>query len=235
MVSNELLESLFDHAPDTAFFVKDADGRYTLVNESLVERCGLRRKSELIGRHPTELFPAELAGSYAQQDRSVIRTGRPILDRLELHWFARRQAGWCLTTKLPLRDKGGHIVGLVGMSRDLRGPDHPQPVPAGLADALDHLENHFDEPLTPASLAAKADLSPTRFARLIRKIYRITPMQLISQTRINAASRLLRETDSSVADIAHACGFYDHSAFTRAFRSATGVTPSEFRKQSGVS
>jgi AraC-like DNA-binding protein len=40
---------------------------------------------------------------------------------------------------------------------------------------------------------------------------------------------LLAETDRSVADIAYACGFYDHSAMTRAFRSATNQTPSQFR------
>jgi AraC-like DNA-binding protein len=59
----------------------------------------------------------------------------------------------------------------------------------------------------------------------------LTPSQLIAQTRLAAASRLLRETSKPVADIAHACGFYDHSAFTRAFRSATGLTPTQFREQ----
>jgi transcriptional regulator GlxA family with amidase domain len=58
---------------------------------------------------------------------------------------------------------------------------------------------------------------------------KISPNQLITKTRIAAASRLLRETERSVADIALACGFYDHSAFTWAFRSATGGTPTEFR------
>jgi uncharacterized membrane protein YqiK len=53
--------------------------------------------------------------------------------------------------------------------------------------------------------------------------------QLITQTRLATASHLLRETDRPVADIAVDCGFYDHSAFTRAFRSVTDLTPSQFR------
>ena len=68
-----------------------------------------------------------------------------------------------------------------------------------------------------------------RFARLIKRIFRLTPNQLIMQTRIAAAARLLTESDRSVSDIAYECGFYDHSAMTRAFRSATRLTPTQFR------
>lgn len=95
---------------------------------------------------------------------------------------------------------------------------------------LEHLERRHAEALSPSSLALRAGLPPVRFARLIKRIFRVTPSQLITQTRLAAASRLLQETTQSVADIALACGFYDHSAFTRAFRLATGVTPTEFRR-----
>jgi AraC-like DNA-binding protein len=57
----------------------------------------------------------------------------------------------------------------------------------------------------------------------------MTPHQLITQTRLAAASHRLRETDRSVAELALHCGFYDHSAFPRAFRSVTGLTPTQFR------
>ena len=58
-VEMRLLEQLFDHTPDIAFFIKDAAGRYIVVNDSLVERHGLRRKSEMLGRRPREVchFP----------------------------------------------------------------------------------------------------------------------------------------------------------------------------------
>ena len=168
-----LLEQLFDHLPETAFFLKDTRGHYLAVNQSLVERCGLREKRELLGLHVRDIFPAELAKGYAAQDAAVLRSGRTILDRLELHWYARRRAGWCLTTKLPLRDESGRIIGLVGISRDLRAPGDRESIPASLANTLDHLENHFDEPLSPAVLARRAGLSPVRFARLIKRIFRL--------------------------------------------------------------
>jgi AraC-like DNA-binding protein len=180
-----------------------------------------------LGRDVTEVFPKRLAELYATQDQTVLRTGRPIIDHLELHWYARRQPGWCLTTKFPLRDATRSIVGVVGISRDLRAPG--EAIPATLARTLEYLENHCEDAISPRALAARANLPSVRFARLIKRIFRLTPNQLIAQTRLAAAARLLLETERSVADIAYACGFYDHSALTRAFRSATNLTPSQFR------
>lgn len=230
---HELLEALFDHLPDVAFFIKDTGGRYRVVNDSLVERCGLQRKEEIIGRNVHELFPPELAKVFAAEDQAVVQTGKPLLDRLELHWHPRRRPGWCLTTKLPLKDEHGRIIGVVGISRDIRGSSDRHAIPAGLARAVDHLEANYGSKLTPGSLAKIAGLAPQKFARLIHKVFRVTPVQLIAKTRLAAASQLLRETDDPVVDIAHACGYYDHSAFTRAFRNATGRTPTGYRKIRG--
>lgn len=226
-----MLEELFDHVPETAFFLKDRSGRYIAVNQSLVERCGLHKKSDLIGRHAKDIFPPELGERYAAQDQRVLRTGKPIVDLLELHWYARRRPGWCLTTKLALRDDKGQIFGLVGISRDLRAPGDKETIPASLARTLEYLESDYADVISPTALARHAGLPLVRFERLIKRIFRLTPSQLITQTRLAAASNLLRETEEPVAAIAHRCGFYDHSAFTRAFRSATGVTPTQFRAQ----
>ncbi|MEA3207426.1 MAG: hypothetical protein QOE70_483 [Chthoniobacter sp.] len=224
-----MVEALFDHVPDTAFFVKDRERRYVAVNQSFLERCGLRHKHEISGRSVRDIFPAELAARYAAQDDAVLRTGRAIVDRLEMHWQARRRSGWCLTTKLPIFDQTGNVVGLIGISRDLGFAGDTESIPASVAPTLELLEEKFSEPLSPAMLARRAGLSPVRFARLIKRIFRLTPSQLITQTRLAAAARMLEQTDLSVAEVALACGFYDHSAFTRAFRSATGQTPTQFR------
>jgi PAS domain S-box-containing protein len=224
-----MIEQLFDHIPETVFFLKDTSGRYIAVNQTLVERCSLSEKKDLLGRHVRDVFPVELAERYAAQDEAVLRTGRPMIDRLELHWYVRRRFGWCLSTKLPVTDHSGKIIGLVGISRDLRAPGDTDTIPAALASTLEYLEAHYEEAISPTLLARRAGLSTVRFARLIKRIFRLTPNQLIMQTRLAAASRLLRETDRSVADIAYDCGFYDHSALTRAFRSATDLTPTQFR------
>ena len=137
-----LAEELFDLVSDTIFFVKDAEGRYVAVNQSLVERCGRRHKREIIGKTVSELYPANLAAGYAFQDRMVLRTGRRILEKLELHLYPDRRRGWCLTSKIPLRN-AGRIVGLAGISRDIGALDKGHAIPASLAAAIGYLQRAF--------------------------------------------------------------------------------------------
>ena len=226
-----LLERLFDRSPDVAFFVKDAAGRYVAVNESLVARHGLKSKSQVIGKCPRDICPGDFGRIPTEQDVKVLRTGHPLVDHLELQWHRPNDAVWCLTTKLPILNSSGVVVGLIGFSRDIRVPVEPHEIPTGFGSALEEFEQSLSSEVTPAWLAIRSKVSPQRLARLTKRLYGLTPSQFITKSRIAAASLMLRDTDQSVADIAHACGFYDHSAFTRAFRSAIGITPSEFRSQ----
>lgn len=226
-----LLQTLFDQAPDVAFFVKDAQGRYVAVNESLVMRHGLKRKSDVIGKRPRDICPGDFGRLPSEQDAHVLRTGRPLIGHLELQWYRPHDPVWCLTTKLPICGADGKVIGLVGFSRDVRARIERHGIPADFATALEQFEQDLAEDVTAASLAQRSKLSPQRFARLTKRLFGLTPTQLITKTRIAAASRLLRETHMSVAQVAQATGFCDHSAFARAFRSATGVTPSAYRHQ----
>lgn len=229
-IDRTLLEELFDHTPDIAFFIKDAAGRYTTVNHSLVERHGLQSKAQMIGRRPADVCVGSFGRIPTEQDDFVLRTGRPIIEHLELHWLLPHRPVWCLTTKLPMRDAQGRVCGLIGISKDVRAPIPPREIQSGVAAALLHLETHYADSLSPSRLARIARVPRARFARITRRIFGLTPVQLITKTRIAAGSQLLRDTDRPVAAIAHECGFADHSAFTRAFRAATGVTPTEFRR-----
>lgn len=230
-VDPRLLEQLFDHTPDLAFFIKDDRGRYAAVNHSLVERHGLKAKHEMIGKRPSDVCPGDFGRIPAEQDAYVLRTGRAIIERLELQWYSPHKPVWCLTTKLPVLAPNGAVTGIIGISQDVRSPIRPKEIPAELAKALQRLETGYAEALTPAELAAAAGLPVARFARLVKRIFGISPIQLITKTRIAAASRMLRETDHSVAWIAQECGYYDHSAFTRSFRAVTSVTPTQFRAE----
>lgn len=227
----ELLEQLFDQSPDVTYFVKDVEGRYLSVNDSLALRHGLKQKSQVIGKRPSDICPGDLGRIPSEQDELVIRTGRPLLNHLELHWYKPNQAGWCLTTKLPICDGAGQVTGVIGISRDVRVPIEADEIPSSFASAISALEHNLQEMTTPAQLARKSKLSPQKLARLTKRLFGLTPSHLIAKIRLTAAARLLRETDQSVAEVAVSCGFYDHSAFTRAFRAATGVTPSEFRSE----
>jgi len=228
-----LAETLFDCLPDVVFFLKDTAGRYTAVNQTLVRRCGLRAKSDLLGRTAREVFPPPLGAAYHAQDRFVL-SGREIRDRMELHLYDDGTRGFCLTTKLPLFGPERRVSGMVGLSRDLHRPDESRAGYQALARAVDHLQAHYDRALRIDQLASLARLPVGRFKRLVHRVFHLTPRQLLVKTRIAAAARLLLESKTSLAELALACGYTDQSAFSRQFKATVGMTPRQFREaQSG--
>jgi AraC-like DNA-binding protein len=222
-------EALFDALPDVVFFVKDAEGRYVVVNQTLVQRCGRRHKSALIGRTPAEVFSHPFGQTYVAQDTAVLAGGNDIEDQLELHLYPSRDPGWCLTRKTALRDAAGRIVGLTGVSRDLAMADKKNPAYRRVAAAVNLIQEQYGQPLLLAELARTANMSVAQIERYFLRIFHLTPRQMIIQTRVDAASRMLGG-GASVAEIAQACGYGDHSAFTRQFKATTGVTPSQYRQ-----
>lgn len=221
-------EPLFDALPDVVFFVKDAQGRYVVVNRTLVQRCGCKSKAELIGRTAAEVFAQPFGHNYLAQDRTVLAGGAEIEDQLELHLYPNRDPGWCLTRKSALRDAAGAIVGLTGISRDLAMVDSKNAAYHKVAAAARLIHEQYDQPLPLPELARTASMSVAQIERYFLRIYHLTPRQMIIKTRLEAASRMLAG-EASVAEIAQACGYGDHSAFTRQFRATVGVTPSQYR------
>jgi AraC-like DNA-binding protein len=223
-------ESLFDAMPDIVFFVKDDEGRYLVVNHTLVRRCGVRDKDALIGKKAEEVFPSSLATSYATQDALVLSGKKEIHDQLELHLYPNRSPGWCLTQKIPLRDTRHNIIGMTGISRDLAMPDQRHPVYAKIAAAVKHLHQNYTQTIAMADLVKLTGLSVAQLERNFHKIFSLTPRQMMVKIRLDAASSLLAESQLSITDIAVACGYQDHSAFSRIFKATVGMTPSEYRE-----
>jgi AraC-like DNA-binding protein len=227
-------EPLFDALPDVVFFVKDAQGRYVVVNQTLVRRCGLKQKSALLGRTAAQVFPGAFGSRYQEQDRQVLADGSEIRDQLELHLYPNRDPGWCLTHKTALRDKQDNIVGLAGISRDLAMPDNAHPVYGRIAAAAHFIQVHYGQTIQLADLARISNLSASQIERYFDKIFSLSPRQMIIKTRLDAASKMLAEENgvggvNSVTEIAIACGYHDHSAFTRQFKATVGMTPSAYR------
>jgi len=229
--SSSEVQQLFDALPDTVFFVKDREGRYTHCNLTLVQRLGRRKRGDVIGRSPLEVFPPPLGNRYLLQDRQVL-AGDPIADRLEVHLYPNRRPGWCLTLKCPLfRD--GEISGLMGVSRDLGRPNSRHSAFAQLDRVVAHMQEHFESNLRAPQLAELAGMSLAQLERHFRHVFQLTPQQYLIKLRIEMAMRLLREA-GSIAGIGQRCGFSDQSAFARQFKATVGMTPSEYRNLEDV-
>lgn len=220
------LQSLFDPLPDVVFFVKDAECRYAHVNQTLIQRLGMRRREDIIGKSVLELYPASLSTTYIMQDRRVLY-GEVIENLLELQLYPNRMRGWCLTLKQPVY-QDGRIVGLIGISRDLGQPDSQHSSFSRLQRAVNHMQTHFNDPLRVQMLADIAGVSVSQLERLFKRVFQITPQQMLTKLRIEAAMRMLH-SDASIAEIGQICGFSDQSAFARQFKSTVGMPPRDYR------
>ena len=229
-VDTAAMETLFDNLNDVAFFIKDRDGRYLCINNTMVRRCGQRSKEDILGKTAIEVMPRPLAQTYMAQDLQVISSGMAIKKHLELHLYPTRSRGWCLTHKTPLRDDTGSIVGLVGTSQDLGLPDELHPVYRKIADIARHIRENYASNISMADLATEAGLSLSRVERLFQRVFHYSPRQLLLQSRLNAAMSIIEaEEEASIAEIAYQCGYADHSAFSRQFKALTGMSPVQYR------
>lgn len=113
-----LLHTLLNNVPDSIYF-KDRDSRFLRVSAGLVEKFGLTRPEEVIGKSDADFFNAEHANHTRAVEVKIMTTARPVVDLIEHEIWADRHDTWCSTTKLPLRDNAGAIVGTFGITRDI--------------------------------------------------------------------------------------------------------------------
>ncbi|HLX63322.1 MAG TPA: AraC family transcriptional regulator [Planctomycetota bacterium] len=236
----EAAEMLFDSVNDVIFCVKDRERRYVAANFAFVRSAGLKNRADLLGRTAREVFPKLLAAGYEQQDDEVFEHGAFVRDRLEMVTRANGDIGWFVSQKVPVRggasaEKGGKsaappIIALAGISRDLSVPAAEEARIGPLAEALDRLHRDYALPLRIGEIARKTGLSWSQFQRRVTALTGLSPRQLLTKSRIEAAARALNSTDRPIARIAIDCGFYDQAAFSRQFRSFTGHSPCDYRK-----
>jgi PAS domain S-box-containing protein len=112
-----LLRTLIDSLPD-CIYAKDATGRKTMANPGDLKNLKCQTEAEAIGKSDFDLFPKDIAEKFWADDQKVIQ-GQPVIDREEYFLNDEGKKRWLLTSKLPLRDQTGKIVGLVGIGRDI--------------------------------------------------------------------------------------------------------------------
>lgn len=221
---------LVDHLPGTMFCVKGADGRYIAVNPTFVERTNKRSRAEVLGRRAGELFVAELADRYEEQDARVHSSGRPLFNELELIRAPGGPFRWHVTAKVPLRDEDGRVTGVVSMSQDVGEGAVDDRTMTSLGAVVAHIRAHLGENVTSQDLARVAGCSVDTLERRCRRVFGRSPGQLILSTRIDVARGLLTGSDMPLAQIADLCGYADQAGFSRTFTRLVGIPPGRYRK-----
>lgn len=114
----DLLNTLLDNIPDRIYF-KDGKSRFIRINRALMRLFRLTRPEEAYGRTDADFYGSEHAQEALEDELRVMRTGEPVLNKVESETLHDGTRTWSLTTKLPLRDRLGNIVGTCGISREI--------------------------------------------------------------------------------------------------------------------
>lgn len=228
--AEQLLE-LFDVLPDVFLFVKDRASRFVRANRAFLAMHGCRSKADVVGRTDHDFHPPALATQYVAEDERVMRSGKALRDQA---WLVPDHTGmpaWFLCTKLPLFDATGTVSGLAGI---LRPFDHAGNAPREyrrLTPAIQLVTSAYERRIRAGELADACGLSVSQLQREFRRLFRMSPSDYILRTRLLVARRMLERSAATVGEVAVACGFYDQSHFTKAFKAHTGLPPQVYRRR----
>ena len=224
------LSALFATLPMIAFLAKDKDSRFVCANARTLKIFNLEHEWQMLGKMDRDFFPRELAASFVDEDRRVMRTGKTRTYYSQMVPDISGPLNWYVVSVSPLRDARGRICGVALVLYDMHEVGGVAQPFQQLEPALRHLHTRFRETIETKQLAALTHLSERQFTRLFHKLLGEPPMRYLIRQRIRAACQDLIATNHTAGAIALECGFYDQSAFTRAFRAQTGLTPAAYRQ-----
>jgi len=113
-----LFASLANTIPDHIYF-KDRQSRFIRINGAMARSFGLRDAAEAVGKTDSDIFSKEHASQAYADEQRIMETGEPMIDVEEKVTWPDGHVTWVSTTKVPLRDTQGCIIGIVGISRDI--------------------------------------------------------------------------------------------------------------------
>lgn len=200
-------------------------------NASFAIMMGETEVAAMIGKTDYDYSPDFLADAFYKDDQSVMAKGKAIFNQIELVPAADGSLDWLCTSKVPLKNLTGEVVGMAGISRIICDSDavyanHPE-----MLRIVAYVRTHYREKVSVADMARVGGMSVSSQERLFRKTFGLTPLMYLRKTRLNAACKLLRETQTGLSEIAVQCGFNDQTNMTRAFRLELKITPLRYRRR----
>src|SRR5208337_4808481 len=100
-------------------YFKDLESRLVRISLKMARQIGLTDASQAVGKTDADFFSPELARQSRADEQEMIESGRPVLEKEEEETWEDGHKTWVLTTKVPLRDQGGRIIGTMGISHDI--------------------------------------------------------------------------------------------------------------------
>ena len=225
----QFLQAL-EHLPGALFMMKNLDSRYIYMSRALREAINLPPGQEVVGKTDFDLFPKIIAESFRQNDLLVFKNGKPLVNEVHATGFFAAAPKWTFSSKYPLHNRAGKIVGLITINRpytEIMGHDAQL---NRLLPAIEHVFRNYADAITVATLAKLCSLSESQFMRVFGQGMKMTAQAFVEQVRMFHALEAIKHTAHSIARIAQDTGFYDHSSFVKRFKRFTGTTPLHYRR-----
>lgn len=156
----DLLDVFLEHIPDNVFF-KDINSRFVRISNSMAKYCGLKSPAQALNKTDADIFSGEHAGRALTDEQEIIRTGQPIIEKEEKETWPDGHETWVLTTKVPLKDRSGGIIGTMGIAHNITDRRQAELRVRHMAmhDSLTGLPNRLllEEQLAQAVASARRD------------------------------------------------------------------------------
>jgi PAS domain S-box-containing protein len=114
----DLLQIFMDNIPDSVYF-KDTKSRFVRINKTQAKILGLNDSKDAIGKTDYDFQPFDLAQEFEEEEKRIFATGQPVVNRIELNPTGDGKPRWLSSTKVPVSDSAGRLMGIIGLSRDV--------------------------------------------------------------------------------------------------------------------
>ena len=231
ILSNDVI-ALFEDIKGVLFFIKNKNCEFIWCNLLLAEHCGFKTIEEWVeAKNDFNVHSLDQAERYRNDDLEVMGSGKPKEKIVELFPNYLGDLSWFVTTKVPLKNTAGEVIGLYGMMQTYE-KSHLLGRPLGeISKALDYIRDHYTEKVSNEDLAREVGLSVRQFEKRFKTIFKTTPHQYIIKLKILKACDLLLSKNVTSSEVAIDLGFYDQSAFNLHFKKHVGTSPLKYIKR----
>ncbi|MGH8020220.1 MAG: PAS domain-containing sensor histidine kinase [Opitutaceae bacterium] len=118
LLERTLVKAFLQNVPDSVYF-KDQGSRFLAVSTSMAGKHGYAHPDEMIGRTDFDTFSDEHARQAFEDEMEIIRTGEPVIGKIEKETWPGGSITWVTTSKMPLRNDNGEVIGTFGISKDI--------------------------------------------------------------------------------------------------------------------
>src|SRR5687767_5422482 len=150
---------VFNHLQGVFFFVKNAHSQLVCASEPTLRHLNVLRPEDFAGSTDYDHFPRHIADNFVRDDRTIMRTGTPMLHHVEIWYSEQHLLDWFVTNKFPLRDRRGRVIGIFGTTQSYEGRKHSHVPFLNVSGTVDYIRKNLHSRITVGDLVEISGVS----------------------------------------------------------------------------